>query len=594
MARTFCAVFSLLWLAVLLVRAAPAVEQEGGAGSARSPHPETLFKPGTTCLACHNGLTSAAGEDVSIGSDWRGSIMANSSRDPYWQASVRREMLDHPRAAAEIEDECAICHMPMARAQANARGRKLSIFAHLPVSRRTAPDDLLAHDGVSCTMCHQISAKSLGTPESFTGGFVLDAAPGATPPPVFGPFQVDKGRTTVMRSASGFTPTEGSHVRQSELCATCHTLFTTALDRDGKPAGRLPEQVPYLEWRHSAYPAEQQTCQTCHMPLVRGEAAITSVLGTPRQGLARHVFRGGNFFMLRLLDRYRTELGVAASSQELAASTRWTVDQLQNETAGLSIEAAPAAKDRIDVEVTVRNRAGHKLPSGYPARRAWLELTVRDGRGQSIFHSGGLTPSGAIEGNDNDSDPLRYEPHYTEIRAAGEVQIYESAMVDPAGALTTGLLRGVRFIKDNRLLPRGFDKATAGPDIAVTGGAAEDADFVGGSDRVRYSIPTSGAPGPFTVDAKLHFQPIGFRWARNLAAYDATETRRFVSYYDAMADGASQVLAQAQIRLGSAGFGGVRQGSRFDRVLLGSTGFRFDGVRVEPEPPTRTSRTKTQ
>ena len=65
------------------------------------------FLPSRECLACHNGLTTPSGEDVSIGVAWRASMMANSSRDPYWQASVRREMIDHPAARAEIEHECA-------------------------------------------------------------------------------------------------------------------------------------------------------------------------------------------------------------------------------------------------------------------------------------------------------------------------------------------------------------------------------------------------------------------------------------------------------------------------------------------------------
>jgi hypothetical protein len=45
-------------------------------------------------MVCHNSLVTPSGEDVSIGTSWRGSMMANSSRDPYWQASVRRETLD--------------------------------------------------------------------------------------------------------------------------------------------------------------------------------------------------------------------------------------------------------------------------------------------------------------------------------------------------------------------------------------------------------------------------------------------------------------------------------------------------------------------
>ena len=37
-------------------------------------------------------MSSAAGEDLSIGFAWRASIMANAARDPYWQAAVRREV----------------------------------------------------------------------------------------------------------------------------------------------------------------------------------------------------------------------------------------------------------------------------------------------------------------------------------------------------------------------------------------------------------------------------------------------------------------------------------------------------------------------
>ena len=439
-----------------------------------------IFQTAESCLACHNGLTTASGEDVSIGSDWRGSIMANSSRDPYWQASVRRETIDHPEAAAEIEDACAVCHMPMARAQADANGRKGQVFAHLPAGARASAEDRLAHDGVSCTMCHQITDKKLGTSESFTGGFVVDAARAGGAPWIFGPFKVDNGRTTIMRSSSGFEPMEASHIRQSELCATCHTLYTQALGSHGAASGRLPEQTPYLEWRHSAFQAEK-SCQSCHMPGVDEDTPMTSVLGDPRPGFARHVFRGGNFLMLGMLNRYRSELGVKALPQEIDASLHRTVQQLQSETATISIEHAERAAGRLEIDVAVRNLTGHKLPTGYPSRRVWLHLTVRDRNGRGVFESGGLDASGSIDGNDNDADRTRFEPHYSEIRRSDEVQIYESILGDENGNVTTGLLTGVRFIKDNRLLPRGFDKATAENDIAVVGAASQDSDFTAGA-----------------------------------------------------------------------------------------------------------------
>src|SRR5256885_16075339 len=66
---------------------------------------DRTFQTSDRCLACHNGLTTSLGQDVSIGFAWRSSIMANSSRDPYWQASVRRESIDHPESQAATEGE---------------------------------------------------------------------------------------------------------------------------------------------------------------------------------------------------------------------------------------------------------------------------------------------------------------------------------------------------------------------------------------------------------------------------------------------------------------------------------------------------------
>src|SRR5262249_50818610 len=114
------------FVALLLVAAA-------SLAGAQSVHDRAMFKTADDCMACHNSLTTPSGEDVSIGSSWRATMMANASRDPYWQASVRRETVDHPASAAAIQDECSVCHMPMARTQAHAVGRLGEIFSHLPV-----------------------------------------------------------------------------------------------------------------------------------------------------------------------------------------------------------------------------------------------------------------------------------------------------------------------------------------------------------------------------------------------------------------------------------------------------------------------------
>ena len=508
---------------------------------------DQLFALADRCMACHNGLVDPAGADVAIGSNWRASMMAHSARDPYWQASVRREVLDHPSARDAIEDECAICHMPMAGHPARASGRKGEVFRHLPVAAAANPIAQLAVAGVSCTACHQITDDKLGTRESFVGRFTIDTATPLGQRKAFGPFEIDRGRETLMRSASRFVPSQADHIQGSELCATCHTLYTHSLDSTGAVIDELPEQVPYLEWRHSDY-LDVASCQSCHMPDVPGEMPISGVLGQPRRGLSRHTFDGGNFFMPRVLSRYAADLFPQAPPAELELAVRRTVEHLQTSGAEIHIEGATVGDGRLLIDVTVRNLAGHKLPTAYPSRRAWVRIGVRDDDAGMLLTCGDPAADGAITGNDNDADPLRYEPHYAEIASPDQVQIYEAIMADPDGDVTTGLLTAVRFVKDNRLLPSGFDKATAGEDIAVRGDAAADADFQGGSDTVRYAVPLGGADGPFTVEAELWYQPIAYRWAHNLAEYPADEPARFVAYYRSLSASSTILLARDTLR----------------------------------------------
>ncbi len=505
------------------------------------------FQTSDRCIACHNGLTTASGEDVSIGFDWRATLMANSSRDPYWQASVRRESIDHAESTAEIEDTCARCHMPMERYAAKVQGRKAQVFAQFPFKARRDGGSL-AEDGVSCALCHQIGAANLGTPESYTGNFTIDPPDAQGSHHEYGPYPIDQGHTLVMKtSTEGFVPTQAEHIRKSELCASCHTLITETLGPGGTPVGRLPEQVPFQEWLHSDY-KDARSCQSCHMPVVSEPVSITRVFGQPRQ-LARHVFVAGNFFIQRMLTRYHDALDVAALPQELDAAALRTEQYLATQTATVTLGEMSVTGGRLETTVAVDNLGGHKLPTAYPSRRVWIHFVVRDSAGRIVFESGKVNPDGSITGNDNDADKTKYEPHYSVIRDAGDVQIYESILGDPQGAVTTGLLNASQYLKDNRLLPKGFDKRTAEPDIAVHGAAADDPDFTGGGDRVRYSVDLAGASGPFTVDVELLYQPIGFRWAQNLKGYSqAFEPRRFTGYYDEMGTGTTATLARATSR----------------------------------------------
>jgi len=69
-----------VWVLAALMQTPGAGQQAGRAGQA-DLHAGPAFETSDNCLACHNGLTAPSGEDVSIGAEWRASMMANASRD---------------------------------------------------------------------------------------------------------------------------------------------------------------------------------------------------------------------------------------------------------------------------------------------------------------------------------------------------------------------------------------------------------------------------------------------------------------------------------------------------------------------------------
>ena len=98
--------------------------------------------------------------------------MANASRDPYWQGSVRRESMDHPESKQAIEDECSICHVPAVRMSDRDAGRHTQVFSRLPL-QKFPNGDRAAADGVTCSVCHQIENTGLGTDATFVGNVVI-------------------------------------------------------------------------------------------------------------------------------------------------------------------------------------------------------------------------------------------------------------------------------------------------------------------------------------------------------------------------------------------------------------------------------------
>ncbi len=200
------------------------------------------FSGSGNCATCHtsDGVSNTEnGVDISQPTLWRSTMMANASKDPLWRAKVSTEIAVFPELQTEIETTCTRCHAPMGHEQAMHDGHASYTLAEMDA-------DLLALDGVSCTVCHQLEPANFGLPESYSGGWQLDDERqiyGPYPDPLIGP----------MISASDFDVTYSEHVHESELCATCHTLFTASVNNEGELTGSFPEQTPYPEWKNSTF-----------------------------------------------------------------------------------------------------------------------------------------------------------------------------------------------------------------------------------------------------------------------------------------------------------------------------------------------------
>ncbi len=514
------------------------------------------------CATCHELLADKNGNDMSISNHWRSTMMANAARDPLWQAKVSSEISRNPALRKVIEKKCTICHMPMAWQQfmVSNPGKYIQMDDFLD---RSSPLHEAAMDGVSCALCHQIRDVDMGKKESFGGNITIDMDKGAPEREIFGPYRDVYQK--LMIDSVGYSPVYGAHVNDSAICATCHTLFTPYVDGKGNVLGEFPEQTPYLEWLHSEYgvPVSERRdidsvgekgilCQECHMPHSKAGGVIVARYAppevTPKDHFSQHHFVGGNVFMLNILQDNSAALELTASTDKLEDTRQRTIRQLQSDTADLFFTGVNWDGRQLRASVEIDNKVGHKFPTGFPSRRTWLHFTVTDSSGKRVFESGRPMADGSIEGDAGEQGIQFFEPHYEMISSPDQVQIYETVMTDSDGEITWTLLRAARYLKDNRLLPRGFVKETASPDIAVYGKAVSDPDFTGGSDQIVYLVDLDPEAAPFVVEAELLYTSVSNPFMNDLRKDNHTSpVRRFENLYE-RADKTPVSVAAAAVR----------------------------------------------
>jgi hypothetical protein len=262
-----------------------------------------------------------------------------------------------------------------------------------------------------------------------------------------------------------------------------------------------------------------------------------------------HQLVGGNTFMLNLLKDNNEALGLTASTVQFDSTIDRTLRMLQQNTLLLETNVTSRSLDTAFIAVDLTNLAGHKFPSGYPARRAFVEVVVENAAGDTMFRSGGWDDGYEVIGHDAD-----WEPHYNVIRAEDQAQIYEMVMGDVNGDKTTVLERAKDPLKDNRLVPLGFTTTHQSYDTALIAGVpASDLDFNrtdagvegSGTDRVRYHVPMNGYVGLIRVRANVWYQSAPPLWMEEMFAYNTPEIEVFRQMY-AMADGSPVLIRSAE------------------------------------------------
>ncbi len=250
------------------------------------------------------------------------------------------------------------------------------------------------------------------------------------------------------------------------------------------------------------------------MPLASGKAKIASRPNfvEARDHFSKHQFVGANTVMLDILQNNSTELGLSVS--DFSKTIDLTREMLKS-AASLGIEELKHESQQLSFNIRVQNNSGHKFPTGFPSRRAWLHIEVRDSSDELAFESGAINDEGQITGVNADTDSSSYEQHHNVITTSDQVQVYENIMANTDNQVNYTLLNSASYIKDNRLMPKGMDKTNIPSDISVQGQARDDDNFIAGEDVITYQLDNIPA-GSYTVKATLNYQSISYRFATDL------------------------------------------------------------------------------
>jgi Flp pilus assembly protein TadD len=339
--------------------------------------PANAFPDASYCGHCHQEAYH----------EWQQALHSNSFRTPFYRASVN--ILIRTKGI-EFARHCDSCHNPVAvLAGALDPGSKL--------------DRSFDRDGLTCMTCHSIQSvdSKLGN-----GSFVMgvpavmvdtqgNRMPGI-PPDSEILAHLDRHAKAVIQD----------FYRSAVFCSACHKA-------------NLPPQLngykwirafsTYDEWQNSKfsqqnpltfYSSDFKSCQDCHM---KRTAIKLPDYGASQGMLASHRWLAGN---TAVPFYYKFDEQLDQTIAFLKSGDYLNVDLFALKSADGALMAPLGSEpftlnpgSIVDAYVVIQNKAiGHSLlPEVRDLYQAWIQLSVVDASGETIYESGFLKPDGTLD-----------------------------------------------------------------------------------------------------------------------------------------------------------------------------------------------------
>ncbi len=541
-----------------------------------------FFEPGTqpgmltdpvfsfdNCAFCHSEVDQPAS---TLPARWRGSIHAQSVRDPLFLAALAIANQDAEGAG----ETCLRCHSP--RAWLGGRAA--------PPTGSVDGSDLFPSDrneGINCNFCHRV-VDPVYTPGQSPADdeAILDELEMAGLLPmhsgnaqyVVDPIDLRRGPRTYGPDDPQplHTWRESPYHRSATLCGTCHDVSNPLLTKqpdgtyvpnvDGAPHPTLdpsdmfPEQRTFSEWANSDFPggvdmggrfggnkAVVSTCQDCHMPDTNGQGC--SIGGyTDRDDLAFHSFQGANRWIIDVLlhvydgpvtdDQGNVvDNGLDEETKDVLALATGDVEYMLESATDVELTQTGG-----ELNVRIINQCGHKLLTGYPeGRRIWINVRFLDAGGQLVREYGAYDDATAT--------------------LALDTKVYEAKHgLDDTMAGVTGLPAGESFhltlnntiLKDNRIPPRGFTNAA----FEAIGSPIIGAAYADGQhwDDTKYCIPAGAAD----AEVRVYYQTASREYIEFLRDENTTNSAGQTIHDAWVATGKSAPFAMDDVALGLGAF----------------------------------------